>query len=114
MGFVQDKTKKIVLQTKNSQPKAKQFYHKDKRVCFECGAPEHVVRFCPHLIRPKVAPPRKLNQNFNKTVKTDSKSTQAKPKQPNMVKPLDKVKGKLVNLDVPKVANVNQSKQSSI
>ena len=51
----------VFHQNKKSYSKPKQFYHKDKRACFECGAPGHFARFFPHLIRPQGAPHRKQN-----------------------------------------------------
>ncbi|KAD4385770.1 hypothetical protein E3N88_25939 [Mikania micrantha] len=74
----------------------------------------HLIVSCPQLIRPKVAPPRKQNQIFVKPVKSESKSIQTKPKQPNQVKSVDKGKGKLMNLKVLKTVNVDQVKSSSI
>ncbi|KAD4586293.1 hypothetical protein E3N88_23894 [Mikania micrantha] len=92
----------------------KHFHEKGDKVCFECGESGHIVRFCPHLIRPKVVSFRKLNSALPKPVKSVPKPVQTKAKQPVQIKTSDKGKGKLETLSVPSVPKVNQAKSSSI
>ncbi|KAD2805416.1 hypothetical protein E3N88_38793 [Mikania micrantha] len=113
LGFEPDCQKSNVFKsTKKSFSDLKHFHKKGDKVCFECGEPGHIVRFCPQLIRPKVVPFKNLKSALPKPVKSVPKSFQQKSTSHTQSKISDK--GKLETLVVPNGVKINQSTSSSI